>query len=354
MQSSPTTTIPGSAIDRIISLPAMIRQLRLNYRKQEEFIRKSLAVDILEIKKVNDGTLSGKDFKKMFSYYGLAVPAILGEGYCLLRGKEMSWSERDRLTYMGSLTGLFDDFFDDKETSEIHIREMINNPRPSAANNSYEELFIKFYLKVLGGPGSERVKELLNMVCDAQIRSMKQKDPGISKEDIQSITLKKGGASLLFYRCAFPEEPGESEQKMLYLLGGLGQLENDIFDIYKDYHAQIRTLATTAKEISELRSFYIRLMKDVYSMLDQTTYPGKNKKKFARLVSLISSRALVCLDHLQKQEKLSDGIFDLSSYSRKNLICDMEKPLNRLKLLRYYLENIYFPGRLDSSTKSLV
>ena len=327
-------------IDKTIKLPAMIRQVRSNFRKQEEFIRMSVAIDIREIKKVNDGTLSGKDFKKIFSYYGLAVPAIIGEGYCILRGQEMSRSERDRLTYMGSLTGLFDDFFDEKETPEIHIRELINNPMLSLAKNSYEELFLSFYLKALDRHGPETVKELLNRVCDAQLRSKMQKDPGISKEDIESITLEKGGASLLFYRCAFPGEPGKIEHKMFYLLGGLGQLENDIFDTYKDYHAQIRTLATTAKRISELRSFYIRLMKDVYSMIDQTAYPGKNKKRFARLVSLISSRGLVCLDHLQKQENLTGGVFDLASYSRKSLICDMEKPLNRLKLLRYYLNNL--------------
>ncbi|MGM0667875.1 MAG: hypothetical protein ACQETA_11185 [Bacteroidota bacterium] len=338
-------TAPGTTIDKTISLPAMIRQVRSNFRKQEEFIRKSVAVDIREIKKVNDGTLSGKDFNKIFSYYGLAVPAVLGEGYCLLRGKEMSRSERDRLTYMGALTGLFDDFFDEKETPELHTRELVNNPGPSLANNSYEELFLRFYLKVLDRPGSERVKEQLNRVCDAQLKSMRQKDPGISKEDIESITLEKGGASLLFYRCAFPEEPGENEQKMLFLLGGLGQLENDIFDIYKDYHAQIRTLATTAKQVSELRSFYVSLLKDVYRMLHQTAYPRKNKKKFARLVSLISSRGLVCLDHLQKQENLTGGTFGPASYSRANLICDMEKPGNRLKLFLYYIENIYFPGK---------
>ena len=318
----------------------MIRHVRQNFRKQEEFIRKTVAVDIREIKKLNDGTLSGKDFNKIFSYYGLAVPAVTGEGYCLLRGKEMSRSERDRLTYMGALTGLFDDFFDEKEIPEIHIREMINNPGLSLANNSYEELFLSFYLKVLDSSGSETVKELLNSVCDAQVRSKMQKDPGISKEDIESITLEKGGASLLFYRCAFTEEPDESEYNMLYRLGGLGQLENDIFDIFKDYHARIRTLATTAKRISELRSFYISIMKDVYRMLDQTTHPRKNRKRFARLVSLISSRGLVCLDHLQKQEARSKDIFDPASYSREKLICDMEKPLNRLKLLRYYLNNL--------------
>ncbi|HDZ42157.1 MAG TPA: hypothetical protein ENH59_10855 [Bacteroidetes bacterium] len=330
----------GISVNRIITLPALMRQFRLYFRKQEEFIKKSIAVDIREVQKDIDDTLSDKDFKKILTYYGLAVPSVLGEGYCLLRGKEMSLAERDQLTYMGALTGLFDDFFDEKETDEQHIRELINRPRPSLANNSYEELFIRFYLKALDRTNSGLVKEKLNRVCDAQVRSKQQKDPGISKEDIESITIEKGGASLLFYRCAFPEEVRESEDKMLYTLGGLGQLENDIFDVYKDYHEQVKTLATTTKRVSELRSVYISMMKDVLKMLDQTGYPGKNKKKFFRFISLISSRGLVCLDHLQKQETLTGGIFDLSLYSRENLICDIEKSGNRLILFLYYLNNI--------------
>ncbi|MDT8401328.1 MAG: hypothetical protein RQ743_06515 [Bacteroidales bacterium] len=326
----------GISGDRIFALPALLRQLRLNFSKQEEFIRKSIAVDIREVQKDNDGTLSDKDFKKIYTYYGLAVVSVLGEGFCLLRGKKMSLAERDQLTYMGALTGLFDDFFDEKETDEQHIRELINRPRSSLVNNSYEELFIRFYLKALDRTNSDLVKEKLNRVCDAQVRSKQQKDSGISDKDIQSITMEKGGASLLFYRCAFPEELSESEQQMLYTLGGLGQLENDIFDVYKDYHERVRTLATTTERISDLKSIYVSLMKDVFRMVDQTDYPARNKKEFSRFISLISARGLVCLDHLKKLETLTGGVFDLSLYSGENLICDMEKVTSRLKLMRYY------------------
>jgi hypothetical protein len=318
----------------------LIRNLRVNLKKQQEFINKTLAIDILEIKKDNDNTLTEKDFKKIFTYYGSAVPAVLGEGYCLLRGKEMTDAERYQLTCMGALTGLFDDFFDEKNTGEDHIKELVNNPGDNLARNSHEELFIRFYEKVLEGNNSLLVKEHLNKVFNAQVLSKKQKDQDIREEDIRHITMEKGGASLLFYRCAFPEEVKESERRMLYHLGGLGQLENDIFDVYKDYREKIRTLATIETQVSNLRSKYITLMNDVSNMVSQTDHPPRNRKKFLRFISLVSSRGLVCLDHLRRLEVQSGGIFDIPSYSRDNLICDMEKTTDQLKLFRYYLKNM--------------
>jgi len=327
------------SIDRMLYLPVLTRQLRTNSKKQQEFINKTLDVDIWEIKKDNDDSLTDKDFKKIFRYYGSAVPAVLGEGYCLLRGKNMTHDERYRLTYMGALTGLFDDMFDEKNTDESHIKKLVNKPGESVAANSHEKLFIRFYEKALDSGNSDLVKESLNKVFDAQVLSKRQKDPGIKEEDIRYITLEKGGTSLLFYRCAFPEPVSVSESRMLYHLGGLGQLENDIFDIYKDHQENIRTLATTATRVSNLRADYESLMHDVFNLVCKTAYPVRNRERFAMFIFLVSSRGLVCLDHLQKLEILSNGIFDIPSYSRENLICDMEKAGNHLKLFRYYLKN---------------
>lgn len=328
------------SVDRIFTLPLLINQIRTNSKKQQAFIRKTLAIDIREIRKDNDDTLTEKDFKKIFAYYGSAVAAVLGEGYCLLRGKEMTEVERYQLTYMGALTGLFDDLFDEKNTEESHIKELVNNPGEKITRNSHERLFIRFYEKVLDSGNAPLVKEHLNRVFDAQVLSKRQKDPGINEEDIRHITLEKGGTSLLFYRCAFPEQVTETERRMLYHLGGLGQLENDIFDIYKDHQGHINTLATAVTRVSILRSEYVSLMHGVFNRVNQTDYPHRNRKRFSGFVSLISARGLVCLDHLQKLETLSNGIFNIPSYYRENLICDMEKTTGWLKLFLYHLKNI--------------
>ena len=41
----------------------------------------------------------------------------------------MSLKERLDLTYLGGLTGLFDDFFDKRDLPESYIRELLEHPQ---------------------------------------------------------------------------------------------------------------------------------------------------------------------------------------------------------------------------------
>jgi hypothetical protein len=54
--------------------------------------KKHLQQNILPLlnvaKQSNDGSLDESDFKKITHYYGLAVPAILGEAFCALHGRK--------------------------------------------------------------------------------------------------------------------------------------------------------------------------------------------------------------------------------------------------------------------------
>jgi len=123
---------------------------------------------------------------------------------------------------------------------------------------------------------------------------------------------------------------------MVHNLGSVFQLENDLFDIYKDYLGGIRTLATTETKINNLREVYFKLMNETFSSVRQTTYESKDKKRFLQFISLILFRGLVCLDWLEKSEQRTQGVFSIGQYSRKDLICDMEKASSVVQLLHYY------------------
>lgn len=302
-------------------------------------MQNTILKDIEEIKKNQDSSLSEEDFKKITQYYGFAVPAILGEGFCLLRGKGMTPHERYAMTYLGALTGLFDDFFDVKKTSVTHIRELVDHPDENLAENSHELLFVRFFKKALGNISDFiRFTKSINNVFDAQILSGKQTGPAIERDEIQQITLLKGGFSLLFYRSALDEPAGLTEEKMLFSLGGISQLENDLFDVYKDYCNGIKTLATTENKISNLRKYYKVLMEETFALVHLTNFPLKQKKMFLRFIALIIGRGFVCLDLLEKREKATNHVFSLPEYKRHELICDMDKPGNRIKLLNYYVK----------------
>lgn len=325
--------------NNLIKFPGLLWRVYRNLKVQKHFIKQTLAPDIEKSKKENDNSLNEADFRKITHYYGFAVPAIMGEGFCLLRGKSLSERERSALTYLGALTGLFDDFFDKKELAEHYLKNLTDNPENAETSDANERLFVRFAQKALKNAfNPDALKQAAKKVYEAQILSKKQTQSALNQEEIKDITLKKGGFSILFYRSIFQEPADELEKEMLYYLGGVGQLENDIFDIYKDSVGGIKTLATTATKIQELREAYSSFMQTTFQLVYKTTSPLKNKKKFLRFIALIIARGFVCLDFLEKNEKKTNSAFSLKEYERQDLVCDMGTLKNNLKLINYYLK----------------
>lgn len=326
--------------ENLISLPNLFSTLAKGLKQQKLFMQHTIAKDLEEIKKNLDNSLTEKDFKKITDYYGSAVPAILGEGFCILRGYGMTKRERFAMTYLGALTGVFDDFFDEKNAAIDHVKNLIDNPIEASASNSHELLFVRFINKALENTNEiDVLKHYVSEVIDAQILSKRQNETEIERKEIKEITLLKGGVSFLYYRCALGKCDSKTEEKLLYKLGGMSQLENDIFDVYKDYCSGTRTLATIETKINNLRIDYTVLKDEIFELVRQTNFPAQNKKRFLRFISLVIGRGSVCLDFLESNEKRTNNIFSLSDYERKDLICDMENTQNRIKLLHHYAKS---------------
>lgn len=321
----------------ILSFPRIFFHAVRALRTQRKFIRKSIDPIIKDNQREG---LTDVDIKKIRKYYGFAVPAILGEGFCILRGKPMQEAERSTLTYLGASTGLYDDFIDKLNTPESHILALTNHPDEKIAGNIHELLSVKFYKSALDhSPDPELIKQRALEVYKAQLLSKKQKDDSLTEEEISSITQLKGGVSLLFYRSALIGQPDKQEEELLYSLGGLMQLENDIFDIYKDHQDNIATLATTTNKIDDLRNTYQQLYNNTIHLLSKTRFSNSNKLNFLRYINLIIHRGSVCLDCLESNEKLTEGVFTIQAYERKQLICDMEKIGNIFSTFKYYVNS---------------
>lgn len=307
---------------------------------QKEFINKNIGPLLEEAKKTTDGSLDGNDLKKITGYYGLAVPAILGEAFCVLRGKEMTGKERMASTCQGAMTGLGDDFFDKQRLSEEALQDFIERPEHFYGKTASEKLFLHFYKTALANaPEREKMQQQIYKVFHAQLLSKQQSQPGLSNEVIKDITLRKGAESLLYYRTAFENPFKKGEEKMLYGLGGLMQLSNDIFDVYKDHKNGINTLVTTTAKIKELRFLYSALLQIGTEAAYKSGYTKNNVKKFLGIISIgIFSRCYVCLDQLENNEKRSGGVFDPGQYQRKDLVCDMDTAKNKWRSFRYHLK----------------
>ncbi len=324
---------------RILNTPKLLYAVINNISRQKKFIKEHIGPVIENAKRANDDSLDKADLKKITNYYGLAVPAILGEAFCALRGQKMTHKERLASTCQGATTGLFDDFFDKQGPRSETLKDFIEKPDQLKGSNANQQLFLDLYTTGLQNlPDPQLTLGWVYRVYKAQVESKKQAVPGLGYNEIKSITLNKGGVSLLLYRTAFDNPMEKSEEDMLYKLGGLMQLSNDIFDVHEDCRDGISTLITTTKKISDIRRLFMELLKEGYEAAYQTNYPPDQVKKFLDIISIsIFSRCLVCLDQLEKNEKRWNGIFSPHLYSRKELICDMDTAVNKWRSVKYHI-----------------
>ena len=325
-------------IRNLISLPSVYFFLLKNVLNQKRFIKNVIENELTAFKSNNDGSLTPEDFKKITRYYGLGVPGILGELFCLLRGKKMAKDERFCLTFLGGISGLLDDLFDDPKKQAGHLEEFILEPESLKPMNSYEALLLHFYLLGLKHSANpELLKNQALQVYKSQQESENQQNFGNSTQEIQDITYAKGGASFIFYRLCLNNPLQGKERELLTHLGGLMQLGNDIFDVWEDYYSQTKTAATLCSDISELRNKFKNEIYLIFKLARETDFPKKRVEVFLQNTALALSRVLVCLDQFEKLQKTTGNQFTIEKYSREELICDMQKAKNQLKAIKYAL-----------------
>lgn len=327
---------PGS-IPTLIP-PAVTFTLVRNLLKQKKFLNQAITPILSKAMQQNDGSLDETDIRKITHYYGLAVPAVLGEAFCVLRGSPMSISERWASTSQGAMTGLFDDFFDKQYLSDEAVEKLMQDEATSKPRQSNESLFNIFYRKALDTVADKKaMQSALGKVYEAQVNSKKQQETNCSLSFIHETTFFKGGASVLFYRTAFQPVPSDNETELLYKLGGIMQLANDIFDVYKDRENGTRTLVTEAEHIDDITNLLTSQLAECFKQSVTTGFLPKNSRQFLSILSLgIFSRAMVCLEQLKGLEASSDNRFQVHQYSRKQLICDMDTLHNMLRSAAYH------------------
>ncbi len=329
-------------IGNILKLPATFFYVMGNLRKQKKFLANEIRPLLKKYEDNGDSTLTNKDFSKIYRYYGLAVPAILGEAFCVLRGTPMTKNERWVLSCQGIVTGLFDDLFDDGQLSYSYIEDLVVNPQNAEASKANIKLFLEYYLKSLNitANSSENKKQAILVMHD-QIDSIEQENPDIPYDRLLEITNNKGGNSVLYYRYGMDSLPDQHEIDALFKLGSLMQLENDIFDVHKDIQTGIVTIPNNTTDIADLKSLYLSLLNAFIELSYRMKYPVRNITRFLDIIMPIVNRGFVCIDQYHAVAKKNNGLFEPKQNSRKELICDMETIKNFLRTVQYCYRNKY-------------
>lgn len=284
------------------------------YLSEERIALKQLAID----KKLE---------AKLFDFYALGVPAILGECFAAYNGKSLSEMERKCLTSLGFITGIIDDLFD-KNYQEKTLQELLVNPTAFRSKTTLEELLKKHLLYVnqhIALP--DDFQKISNLVFQSQQASLRLKDADRTQTDALEICKAKGGYALLLYRCAIDIPISKSEYDFVFALGAWMQFGDDIFDVYDDIQEGTYTWVVQAQSVEEIKAGYKQLESKTSNL-----YSSTNEKPWKK-IALGMARCQVAMEQFSQHSKKN---WLPQHMSRSQLVCDMSLPKNIWKSLGYF------------------
>lgn len=304
--------------------------------KQRKFNDPFLASFLVPFYERYNKELAPVTLKKIRNYYCFGLPLVCSV-YARIYGRRLSEAERENAVLGGIATPLIDDFTDNKQIPTEHLKSLLSFSERANAE-TMEETIVNQILCSLHGRVSnpEGFANSFNQVIKAQLESEKQLGTGLSREEILKITWDKGAWSHILFHYLILEVPSQQVIDVIYQMGGVLQITQDIFDIYKDFRDGISTLATTCDDFGEFEVFYRAECIKFCRMARQLPSKKPDLEFFIILFANIMARGMVALKMLSKlQEETGGGILPYKKLERKQLICDMDRPASFLKMIWY-------------------
>ena len=260
---------------------------------------------------------------------------ITNSWFSKLRGFSPSNEEIQTGLYLGAFTPIYDDLMDSSGFTHSELINSIEN-KNEKSSISFQLLQYLFNKLKQNTNSFNLFNHYFNIAGEAQTESLKQIGKiKLTDNELRKISYDKGGYFTLLYRSVLNNHLIENEEKAIYSLGNILQLTNDIFDTYKDHQNKQQTLVNISQDLNNLNNEFLDLTDKTIKEFCKLDYPSKNIKSALYEIIPIISRGIVCLDQLLKLQKSNNGIFEIEKFSRKELICDMEKIQNIKKSIHY-------------------
>ena len=312
------------------------RKVYSEIKIQKQFNKTFLIPYLDELEKKYNGKFHAEQRGKILHYYGLFITSFLCSSYKRLYGKKLSNEERKRATLFGILTPVGDDLFDIDKLYNESIRQITFHPETFNATtfSSHVAKEIQTYL-LSTVPHKQEYIQASKDVLDVQVETIKQTNPFISKDEMQRITYTKGAVSVIIYHQCLDEAADKQMLEVLFLIGSLYQVGNDIFDLYKDVRDNIYTLVNTCDDYIQFRKEFIERVQLQNKKIYALPYAKSDKEDFCIVMNTINARSLVAIDQFIETQKKYKGKVDWWKLERKEMIVDMEQPGNIFKWFKY-------------------
>lgn len=246
----------------------------------------------------------------------------------------MNRGEYEKFALLSACAPIFDDFFE-KNFNLDHILKLLQSPETTPPQNPDEQLSVHFLLQILQKtPSAEQFKSAGIALFHAQNLSKNQPENILHKQLLEN-SLNKGGYSGLMYALLLDNLKNPGLEKLGFLLGGYGQLMDDIFDIYDDAKSGVQTFANQSKTVLELRSVAEEHERKILEISRTIAIDGKAWQRFSEVLYVFASVVEMALRQFERIEKKQGiGPSQCLSIPRKNWIIDMENPANIVRLFR--------------------
>jgi hypothetical protein len=286
-----------------------------------------------------DGQFDLKTLEKIVKRYSIQQHFI-NDSFSSLYGRNNNANEKERNLLYFIMASVYDDFFDDKTLTLDQIDSIFYHPEKYKAVTFFEKVFIYSHTRLLN-----EVVDRLQYFKDferlhlAQKDSLEQFNPAVTDEALLSITTRKGGFCLLMCRHYLDTPYLPEADATWYALGGVIQLTNDLYDIYKDMQEGIITLAVRAKQYETVYTLYHKHAQELNKTIRQLPVSNILKSELSIILNVIASFGYVALDNLKRLQADNASLPAFETLARKELIIDMEKNSNRFKLLKFTYQN---------------
>jgi hypothetical protein len=318
---------------------SIARRVYKEIQIQKQFNKDFLIPYLNELETKYNGKFQQEQRQKILNYYGLFITSFLCSSYKRLYGQTLSDEERKRATLFGILTPVGDDLFDIDKLKIEDIRKITFDPENYNATTFSSKVAKEIQTYLLQHvPHKEEYLQASKNVLDIQVETVKQTNPDISKEEIERITYTKGAVSVIIYHQSLDETASAQMLNVLFYVGSLFQLGNDIFDLYKDVRDNIYTLINTCDDHIALKEKFLQRVKEQNGRIMALPYTEKNKKEFCIVMNTINARSVVALDQFIRFQKKRHSKINWWKLQRKDMIVDMEKPFNFLKWFYYIIK----------------
>lgn len=271
------------------------------------------------------GQLSEPTYKKIVTSYSIYIPMIC-DVFTGLRGRKTNRLEKERILLYFICSSVFDDFCDLDDFTAEQLHSISYSPATYKATTLAENIFLHAHQTLLGFVKEKQAyHEATLRLFKAQVDSDKQFDPAISNEELQRITLEKGGFSVLLCHFYLDFEASQPERNCWFAIGSIIQFTNDLYDIYKDLTAGSETLPNRTKNAHDCYDLFMQQVQVIEKQAALLPYNRAHKQNFMAGMLGICSFGSLAIYKLLKIQGDNPTLPPLRSLPRKALIVDMEK-----------------------------